>query len=168
MSERLPLDLDSPLEDDGVGVAVELPASQEEAVVIPETPVQAAASEIGGVAIDSVKLLELQLQLFEVECSQSARRLLQPLWVLLGAGACGTASLMVLFHAIGWALHDLFGLSVSLSLFIVTIVGVIATAICLQVVKNQLRTPRISFAKSKAELIRNFGCFANVLRTPGG
>ena len=166
MTERLPLDLDSLSEEDGTGVVLELPIRQEDSVVIPETPVQAAASEIGGVAVDSVKLLELQLQLFEVECSQSAQRLLRPLWVFLAAAACGTASLMVLFHAIGWALHDLFGLSVSLSLFIVTIIGAILTAICLQVAMKQLKTPRISFAKSKAELIRNFACFANILRTP--
>jgi len=140
-------------------------AVPEEAVEIPETPVQAMTGELGEVAVDSAKLFELQLQLFETEFTQSAQRLLRPLWFLLGALACGTASLMIGFHALGWALHDIFGLPVSLSLLIVTIVGGALTAMALEIVKTQLKAPRISFAKSKAELMRNFACFANFLQS---
>lgn len=138
-------------------------AAAEEPVSIPETPVQVMTGEIGGVAADSVKLLELQLQLFEAECKQSAQRMIGPISTLSGALACGTASLMVGFHAMGWALHDIFGLSVSLSLLIVTVTGAALTGIAFQIAKNQLNTPRISFAKSKAELTRNFAVFANIL-----
>jgi len=70
---------------------------------------------------------------------------------------------MVLFHALGWALHDIFELSVSLSLFIVTIVGIAATSTALQVARKQLQEPRISFAKSKAEFMQNVNCLANLV-----
>jgi len=142
----------------------EVATPPEETVVIPDTPVQAATEDLGTVASDTAKLLELQIQLFETECKQSALRLIQPLGMLLAGVATAIASLMLLFHALGWALHDIFGLSVSLSLLIVAIVGGVSTAIIFNMMVSELKQPRISFAKSKAELMRNLACFANFLR----
>jgi hypothetical protein len=163
---RLPIDFQPSVLDNESAMVPVVPGAAVDEVIIPETPVQAATAELGEVAGDTVKLLELQLQLFEAELKQSALRLVQPLWMFLAATACGTASLMVVFHAFGWALHDYCGLSVSLSLFIVAVAGGALTAITLQMVKQQLRVPRISFAKTKAEMMRNVGCFANILRSP--
>jgi len=150
----------------GTIVLPEAVVAEEAPVVIPDTPVQTVTEEIGGVAVDAVKLFELQLQLFEAECKQSVQRLIPPVGIFVLATTVGTASLMVLFHAMGWALHDIFALSVSLSMFIVAIVGAILTAVALQVARNQMKMPRLSFAKSKAELMRNFACLANIMQSP--
>jgi len=155
-----------PSAGEGSIVIPEVVTPAEEQVVVPDTPMQTVTEELGGVATDAAKLFELQLQLFEAEFKQSTQSLAQPLAMFVAGAGIGTASLMVFFHAIGWALHDIFGLSVSLSLFIVTIVGAAATAIVLQIARNQLKTPRLSFAKSKAELMRNFSCIANIVQSP--
>lgn len=161
--EGLTLDLNSAVSADGIPVMVDSKETELEAVKIPETPVQTMTDGLGGVAVDSVKLVELQVQLVETELKQSVQRLVQPIGILLTGAACGTASLMMLFHAAGWALHDIFGLSVSLSLFLVTILGAVLTYITMQTAWTQLKEPRISFAKSKAELMQNLRCYANLL-----
>jgi hypothetical protein len=162
----LPLDMQPSISEGSLVIPEVIVPAEDAPVVIPDTPVQAVTEELGGVATDAAKLFELQLQLFEAEFKQSALKLAQPLGVFAAGFAIGTASLMVLFHAMGWALHDIFGLSVSLSLFIVTIVGGVTTAIALQLARNQMQMPRLSFAKSKAELMRNFSVLANIMQSP--
>lgn len=152
---------------DGLPVTTELPSDSEGNVIIPDTPVQAVTEELGEVASDTAKLLELQVQLFQSECLKNVQRLAQPIGVSLAGIACGTASLIVIFHAMGWALHDLFGLSVSLSLFLVSLIGITITAVALWTAWAQFKQPRISFEKSKAELMRNFKLYANLLSGSG-
>ena len=93
-----------------------------DAELISEAPVQAVASQIQDVAVDTVKLLELQLKLFESELAQSARQLVQPIAQFAGAYVLGTASLIVLLFALSAGLQSAFGLSAWLALLIVAAV----------------------------------------------
>lgn len=135
-----------------------------DAELVPEPPVQAVAAQIQDVAADTVKLLELQLKLFESELSQSAKQLVAPVAQFAAAYVLGTASLIVLLFAFSAGLQAAFGLSPWLALLIVALSGVAITYVAIQMGINQLKTPRISFAKSKEELMRNAAVLANVLK----
>ena len=134
--------------------------------VITEAPVQAVAAQLGDVAVDVVKLLDLQLRLFESELAASAKQLVQPLVQLVASAVLGAASVIVLLFAASAGLQQLFNLSAALSLLIVAIAGFVITAIAVQIAKKQLMTPRISFAKSKLELMRNAETLAQLLKPP--
>jgi uncharacterized membrane protein YqjE len=164
-----PAEIEVPPIDVQAILLAESPADPQEAseiVVVPETPVQIATEDLGGVAVDAVKLFELQLQLFHTELKQNLDRLIQPVLLLTAGGATAMAAFVVLFHALGWALHDLLGWPVSVSLLIIVILGAVASWVTVQAARNKLRLSRISFAKSKEELTRNIGCFASFLRSP--
>lgn len=165
-ADRDTFDSNSSLTQDNLPATQEISESPETSVVIPDTPVQAVTEELGGVAVDTVKLLELQFQLFENECKQSVQRLIQPLLISATGLICGGVSLILLFHAMAWALHDLFAMPISLSLFIVTAIGAILTAVALKVAWTQLHKPNISFANSKAEFMRNVACFTSYVQPP--
>ena len=153
------------------GTAISVPSDADilaarDAELVSEAPVQAVAAQIQDVAADTVKLLELQLKLFESELSQSAKQLVQPIVQFAAAYVLGTASLIVLLFAFGAGLQAAFGLSTWLSLLIVALTGAAVTYIAIQVGVAQLKTPRISFAKSKEELMRNAAVLANLMKGP--
>lgn len=153
------------------GTAISVPSDADilaarDAELISEPPVQAVAAQIQDVASDTAKLLELQLKLFESELSQSAKQLVQPAVQFAAAYVLGTASLIVLLFALAAGLQSAFGLSTWLSLLIVALTGAAVTYIAIQVGISQLKTPRISFAKSKEELMRNAAVLANLLKGP--
>lgn len=132
--------------------------------VITELPVQAVAAQLGDVAVDTVKLLDLQLRLFESELASSAKQLVQPFLQIVASAVLGTASLIVLLFAVSAGLQQFFHLSAALSLFIVAVAGFAITAVAVQVARKQLTVPRISFAKSKVELMRNAETLAQLLK----
>lgn len=136
------------------------------AELIAEVPVQAIATQLGDVAVDTVKLLELQVKLFESELSQSGRQLVQPVVQFAAAYVVGTASLLVLLLAISAGLEEAFHLAPWLALLIVAGVGAVIAAITIQMGIAQLKAPRISFAKSKEELMRNAAVLANLMKPP--
>lgn len=135
-----------------------------DAELISEIPVQAVAAQLGDVAVDAVKLLELQVKLFESELAQSARQLVQPVVQFAAAYIVGTASLMVLLFAISAGLQEAFGLAPWMALLIVAGVGAALTFIAVQVGISQLKQPRISFARSKEELMRNATVVASLMK----
>lgn len=158
---------------DGAEMSAELsPALEAEilaardAELVAEPPIQAVAAQLQDVAGDTVKLLELQVKLFETELAQSARQLVQPVAQFAAAYVLGTASLIVLLFAISAGLQSAFGLSQWLALLIVAGAGAAITYIAIQMGISQLKTPRISFAKSKEELMRNAAVLANLLKGP--
>lgn len=135
-----------------------------DAELISEVPVQAVAAQLGDVAVDAVKLLELQVKLFESELAQSTRQLVQPVVQFGVAYILGTASLMVLLFAISAGLQAAFGLPQWGALLIVAGLGIVITYVAVQVGVSQLKQPRISFARSKEELMRNAAVVANLLK----
>ena len=136
-----------------------------DAELISEIPVQAVAAQLGDVAVDVVKLLELQVKLFESELRQSAQQLVQPIVQFAGAYVLGTASLIVLLFAISAGLEQMLGVAPWAALLIVAGAGAAITFIAIQTGISQLKTPRISFAKSKEELMRNAAVVASMTKT---
>ncbi len=150
----------------------ELPAVDEVPVappvpdlVIPEVPVQAVATQLGDVAMDAARLAELQIRLFEAECRQSGKQLVQPLGILAATACVAIASLVVLLMAAGTGLHELTSWPLSVSLMLAAIVGFVAAALAVRYALELLKTPRISFEKSKDELMRNVEFLSRMLRS---
>jgi len=148
-----------PIDDtDVAGIA---PATSEPTVV---EEAQAVATQIGDVASDTARLMELQIRLFEAECLQSARALVQPIAMFAATWMLAVASMAVLLLAIGTGLHELTGWPLSLMLLLATAIGV---GLCVLVARSaiaMLNTPRISFAKSKEELMRNISVLSRALK----
>jgi len=134
-------------------------------VAIPEVPVQAVANQLGDVAADTVTLLDLQIRLFEAECRQSALQLVKPVIIFAGTWMMAVASVAVLLLALGTGLHELTGWPLSVTLLISAIIGFCITAAAVKYAVELLKTPRISFAKSKEELIRNAEVLSRMLKT---
>lgn len=122
---------------------------------IPEVPVQAVANQLGDVALDTVRLLELQIRLFEAECRQSAQQLVQPIALFAATWMLAVASVAVLLVALGMGLHELTHWPLSITLLLAAIVGGGLTYGTVRYALNLLKTPRISFSKTKDELMRN-------------
>jgi len=93
-------------------------------VAIPEVPVQAVANQLGDVAVDSAKLVELQMRLFEVELRQTMRNLTQPFAVLAGTGLVALASSILLLFAVATGLHELTGMPLSIAQLLMAAIGV--------------------------------------------
>ncbi len=134
-----------------------------DAELISEIPVQAVAAQVADVAVDAVKLLELQVKLFESELAQSSRQLVQPAIQFAAAYVLGTASLIVLLFAISAGLQAA-GLAPWLAMLTVAAAGAAITYIAVQMGISQLKEPRISFAKSKEELMRNAAVLASLMK----
>ncbi len=140
-------------------------APVEPEVVIPEAPVQVVATQLGDVAVDAARLVELQIRLFEAECRQSGNELVQPLAILSATLILGVASAVVLLLAMGTGLHELTNWPLSLSLLLAAAVGITGAVVAVKYALVLLKTPRISFEKSKAELMRNVEFLSRVLKS---
>jgi len=133
-------------------------------VSIPEVPVQAVANQLGDVAADTVTLLDLQIRLFEAECRQSALQLVKPVIIFAGTWMMAVASVAILLLALGTGLHELTAWPLSVTLLISAIIGFGITVAAVKYAIELLKTPRISFAKSKEELIRNAEVLSRMLK----
>jgi len=133
-------------------------------VNIPEVPVQAVANQLGDVAADTVTLLDLQIRLFEAECRQSALQLVKPVIIFAGTWMMAVASVAILLLALGTGLHELTTWPLSVTLLISAIIGFGITVAAVKYAIELLKTPRISFAKSKEELIRNAEVLSRMLK----
>ena len=136
----------------------------EPVVEIPEVPVQAVANQLGDVAGDAVKLLDLQLRLFEAECKQSALEVVKPIIIFAATWMMAVASVAILLLALGTGLHELTEWPLSVCLLLAVVVGFGTTYAAVRYAMELLKTPRISFAKSKAELIRNAEVLSRMIK----
>lgn len=141
-----------------------LAAPEPEPPIIPEVPVQVVANQLGDVAVDAGRLLELQIRLFEAECIQSGKRLMEPVVVLAGTVVLVLAATVVLLLAIGTGLHEIAGWPLSLCLLLTVMAGIAAAGGAFWYALELLKAPRISFEKSREELMRNVAAFSRVLK----
>jgi hypothetical protein len=139
------------------------PPAEQETVMLPEAPVQAVASQIGDVAADTVRLIELQAQLFGTECRQTVQVIVRPLILFGVALLLAVATLTGLLLAAASALHEVFALSDSVALLAASIGAMILTAVLTGVGWSLLQTQQISFIKSKSELLRTIAFLAKQL-----
>lgn len=131
---------------------------------IPEVPVQVVATQLGDVAVDAGRLLELQIRLFEAECIESGKKLIQPVALLAATVVLVLAAAIVFLLAIGTGIHEVAGWPLSLCLLLVVVAGMAVAAGAFWYALDLLRTPRISFEKSKEELTRNIAALSRVLK----
>lgn len=135
-----------------------------ETVTIPEPPVQEVAKQVGDVATDAARLVELQAKLFQVELRQSALNMIQPVGII-GVAAVVMISAFILFlFGLGTGLHDLTGMPLSVAQLIVAVLGLAGAAAAGYSAFGMLKEPRISFAKSKEELMRNIQFFSSKVK----
>jgi hypothetical protein len=132
--------------------------------VIPEAPVQVVANQLGDVAADAGRLLDLQMKLFQAECVQSGKQLITPVALLAGTGVLTLAVTVVLLLAIGTGLQELSGWPLSVCWLLVGVLGIGVAYGVVRYALELLKTPRISFEKSREELMRNVAALSKVLK----
>lgn len=125
---------------------------------------QVVANQLGDVAVDAGRLLELQFRLFEAECLQSGKKLIAPVGILAVGAILGLATAVVLLLAIGTGLHELSGWPLSLCQLLSFVIGAAVAGGAAWYAIGLLKTPRISFEKSKEELMRNIAALGRVLK----
>lgn len=141
-----------------------LQESEPQPPAIPEEPVAAVANQLGDVAVESVRLVELQFRLFEVEFRQSIYQMTLPLAVLAGTALVILASVILFLLGLGTGLHDLTALPLSISQLIVAVLGLVAAGAAGWYAVHLLKEPRISFTKSKEEFMRNVEFFGRMMK----
>jgi len=135
------------------------------AVPIPEAPVQVVATQLGDVAVDAGRLVELQIRLFEAEFIQSGKKLIEPIAILATTGILAIASVVVLLLAAGTGLYDLTDWPMSVCWLLAAVLGSAITGGAAWYAVELLKRPRISFEKSKEELMRNFASLSRVVKS---
>lgn len=133
--------------------------------VLPDVPVQVVANQLGDVAVDAGRLLELQIRLFEAECLQSGKKLVQPVAIMAATVVLSIAAVVVVLLALGSGLHELAGWPMSVCWLLAAVVGFATTGGAAWYALNLLKTPRISFEKSKEELMRNIAALSGVIKS---
>jgi hypothetical protein len=122
------------------------------------------AKELGDVAGDAAKLAELQMRLFGVEARQCIRQLIVPVAIFAGAAIVAACCTGIVLFAIGSGLHEVLGLPLWISLLVAAGLGAGGAGAAVYYAKEQLSTSKISFEKSKEELMRNVSLLSRVLR----
>lgn len=144
--------------------SVPLVSPEPSPTAVPEVPVQVVANQLGDVAVDAGRLLELQIRLFEAECVQNGRRLIEPVAILATTVILGIAAVAVVLLSLGTGLHELAGWPLSVSWLLAAVVGLATAGGAAWYAFELLKTPRISFEKSKEELLRNIAALSRVVK----
>ena len=127
-------------------------------------PPSAVAKSIGDVSSDVLMLIELQLKLLKLDSAETLKRSYFAL-SLLGIGILVLiASLPLAMIVAGYALHELFELSLATSFGFSLIVGLISGMMFVMIGWRKLSRSTNVFARSKEEFFDNVAWLKSTLK----
>jgi hypothetical protein len=124
------------------------------------------AKGMGELAHDIVSLVELQLELFRVDCREGLRRILIPVALLMSAGSVAVGTVPIMLVLIAEILTQAAGLSRAAAFSIAAVSGFAAAAIMGVTGWFCLRGVVRVFERSREELTRNMTWIKDALKRP--
>ena len=129
-----------------------------------QSPPSGVAKGMGELAHDIVSLVELQLELFRVDCRNGLRRILIPVALLLFAGIVALGTVPIVLILLAEFLTQSAGLSRAAAFLIAALSGFIVALAMGVVGWSQVRGVGYVFARSREEVTRNIAWIKHALK----